>query len=112
MKKLDLAPDEKLIHDGPANMQRGMETVGGWLFLTDSRLVFSSHAFNVQRGVTDIPLRSIRSVQPCWTKFLGFLPISPNSLAVHADTAEHRFVVFERSRWMRAMAPVVPASPV
>lgn len=101
--KIDLAPNEHLIREGAANLQRGIETVGGRLFLTDLRLVFSSHAFNVQTGPTEIPLSAVRSVQPCWTRFLGVLPLAPNSLAVRTDQAEHRFVLFDRSIWAQAI---------
>jgi len=101
--KIDLAPNERLIREGAANLQRGIETVGGHLFLTDRRLVFSSHSFNAQTGVTEIPLHAVRSVEPCWTKFLGFLPLAPNSLAVRTDQGEHRLVLFGRTSWATAI---------
>lgn len=104
---IELAADENLIRDGAANLQRGMEAVGGRLFLTDSRLVFLSHPLNVQTGVTEIPLRTIRSVQPCWTKLLGIIPVTPNSLAVQTDEAEHRFVVVGRANWMRVIQSAI-----
>ena len=101
--KIELRPDEKLLKEDPANLQRGLETVGGRLFLTDSRLVFVSHRFNVQSGPTEIALSDVHSVRPCWTKFLGLLPLLPNSLAVTSTSAEHRFVVFGRSAWAQAI---------
>ena len=103
-----LAPGEILIKEGLANLQRGIETVGGRLFLTDSRLVFCSHLLNVQCGTTYIPLTEVRSVQPCWTKFLGIFPIMPNSLAIHIDGAEYRFVLFARKRWVQAIRSCAP----
>src|SRR5262245_9762271 len=36
--KTPLLADETPVKDGAANMQRGLETVGGWLYLTDMRL--------------------------------------------------------------------------
>lgn len=101
--KIELAPNEKLLREGAANLQRGIETVGGRLFLTDSRLVFSSHRFNVQAGTTEIALSDVRSVQPCWTKFLGIIPLAPNSLSVATGAAEHRFVLFGRMDWAAAI---------
>ena len=101
--KIDLAPNETLIREGPANLQRGLETVGGRLLLTDQRLVFSSHGVNVQTGRTEIPLAEIRSVSPCWTKFLGLLPLAPNSLAVSTSAGEHRLVISGRSQWASAI---------
>lgn len=108
--KIELAPGERMIKEGAANLQRGIETVGGRLFLTDRRLVFASHAFNVQSGATEIPLRDIRSTAPCWTKFLGLIPLMPNSLAVRTDQAEHRFVLFGRGPWADAIGKAM-ASP-
>lgn len=101
--KIDLDVDENLVRDGGANMQRGMEAVGGWLYLTDMRLVFQSHKFNVQTGATEIPLDQVTSVRPCWTKFMGVLPLFPNSLAVTVDQTEHRFVLFGRQQWAAAI---------
>ena len=106
--KIELLPNEQLLREGAANLQRGPETVGGWLFLTNSRLVFSSHRFNVQTGVTEIALSTVRSVQPCWTKFLGFLPVAPNSLSVASESGEHRFVLFRRSAWAEAIRAAAP----
>lgn len=105
--KIDLATDERLLREGAANLQRGLETVGGQLFLTDSRLVFASHRFNVQTGAAAIALSDVRSVRPCWTRLLGFLPVAPNSLAVTATSGDHRFVLSERSVWAEAIQSAV-----
>jgi len=101
--KIELAPSETVIREGGANLQRGWEAVGGRLFLTNTRLAFASHAFNVQTGPTEIPLAAIRQVTPCWTKVLGFLPIAPNSVSVSTDQGELRFVVHGRSEWAAAI---------
>ena len=93
-------PSEKLLKQGPANLQRGIETVGGWLFLTNQRLIFRSHKFNVQKGVVEIDLKHIRGTNPCWTKVLNLVPLVPNSLAVLLDSGlEHRFVLSKRGDW-------------
>lgn len=105
--QMTLSPDERQLRHGAANLQRGIETVGGRLTLTDSRLIFSAHSLNVQTGTTEIPLATIRSVQPCWTRFLGLVPLMPNSLAVRTDQAEYRFVLFNRSRWAQAIQAAV-----
>lgn len=107
--KIELAPGEKILREGAANVQRGIETVGGRLFLTDRRLAFSSHAFNVQTGLTEIPLDAIRATRPCWTRFLGLIPLAPNSLEVRTDNAAHRFVLFGRSEWAQAINQAIAA---
>lgn len=102
--KIDLHAGEKLIREGAANLQRGMETVGGRLFLTDQRLFFQPHSFNVQTGFADIPLGEIRGTKLCWTKFLGIVPLTPNSLAIQtANGSQYRFVLFGRREWATAI---------
>jgi hypothetical protein len=106
MKKMKtpLSPDELQIKDGLANLQRGIEAVGGWLYLTNRRLVFESHSFNIQTGVTEIPLNSITDVRKCWTKFLNLVPVFPNSIAISTkDGREYRLVVFGRQKWIDAI---------
>jgi hypothetical protein len=102
--KIDLRAGETLIREGGANLQRGVEAVGGRLFLTDQRIFFQSHAFNVQTGSTEIALTDIRGTALRWTKFLGVLPLFPNTLAVLTqDGIEHRFVVYGRRKWQAAI---------
>lgn len=89
-------PGEPVLHAGPANHFKGLEGVGGKLFLTDRRLRFRSHAFNVQTHDESYPLASIRSVEPSRT-----LGIVPNGLLVRlADGRTERFVVLRRSEWL------------
>ncbi len=96
-----LAEGETLVRDGSANLQRGIETVGGRLYLTDQRLIFESHSFNVQTGATEISLADIRIVKKCWTRFLNLIPVAPNSMAVITkDDSENRFVILGRAGWM------------
>ena len=103
--KTSLQPMERLVKEGGANLQRGAEAVGGHLYLTNLRLIFESHAFNVQTGSTEISLASIQAMTLCWTKFLGSIPIFPNSLAVTtADGAAYSMVLNNRKEWLRAIA--------
>lgn len=102
--KTKLKRDEFPVKKSGANLQNGIETVGGHLYLTNHRLVFESHAFNVQHGVTKIKLSNIKDMQKCWTKFLGFIPVMPNSLAVYTTQGkEFRFVLFGRDEWIAAI---------
>lgn len=105
--RIHLKSDEKLIRDSAANLQRGLETVGGWLYLTDQRLLFESHGFNIQNGPTEISLSQVKATRPVWTKFLGLLPISPNSLAVFVGDKEYSFVVSNRRQWASAIGAQV-----
>lgn len=83
------------IRAGPANHFKGIEAVGGRLWLTDSHLCFRSHGVNFQIHTQSFPLESIRSVKPCRT-----LWILPNGLLVTLnDGVRHRFVVGRRREW-------------
>ncbi len=102
--KIDLRPGETLFREGGANIRRGVEAVGGRLFLTSERLLFQSHAFNVQTGTTEIALADIRGTALRWTKFLGVLPLFANTLVVQMrDGAEYRFVPHGRMKWQAAI---------
>lgn len=99
-----LLPGEQPIKEGAANLQRGLETVGGRLFLTSHRLVFEPHAVNIQTRVATVELANVQSTRACWTKLLGLIPLLPNSLAVYTkDGTEFRFVLFGRHAWSAAI---------
>ena len=100
--------DEKVIKSGKANLQRGIETVGGVLSLTKDHLRFVPHDTNFQREPVAIGLGEIQSVTKSWTKFLGFIPLFPNSLDVATAAEVYRFVLSDRDGW--ALAMQAPAS--
>lgn len=100
--KTELDAGETVLKSSNANLQRGVETVGGRLHLTDRRLIFESHAFNVQTGASVVALSQIVDAEPVWTLFLGRIPLMPNSLAVRTrERYELRFVLFGRRTWRR-----------
>ena len=102
--KTELKQNEQIIKQGAANLQKGLETVGGKLYLTNQRLVFEAHKINIQGDSTEINLSDIQSSEKCWTKFLGFIPLMPNSLAVYTKAGkEYRFVLFGRGAWAAAI---------
>lgn len=98
-----LEEGEQLVRRGGANLQRGRETVGGFLYLTNRRLVFEAHKFNFQRQSTQIALADIERVVPCWTKFLGVLPLLPNSLSIQTKSGVYDIVLFGRAAWRTAI---------
>jgi hypothetical protein len=98
--KIQLQVDEHILREGLANLERGWEAVGGKLFLTNHRLYFQSHSVNLQTGSTEILIQDIKTITPCWTKFLGRIPLFPNSLSVGTQSgAEYRFVLNRRLEW-------------
>src|SRR5512140_3553314 len=86
---------ETLVKSGAANLQKGVETVGGKLHLTNQRLIFKPRKFNVQTGNVEVALPDVHSSMLAWTKLAGVLPVFPNALAVYTKNGnEFRFTVF------------------
>jgi len=99
--KTALQPGEVVVRVGPANLARGWEAAGGQLTLTNQRLVFEAHRFNLQTHATLIDLSAVTGLEPCWTKLFNLIPLAPNSLAVRTASAEFRFVLHAREAWRR-----------
>lgn len=99
--------NEKVILEGPANHFSGTSGVGGYLFLTNTRLLFLSHREKVQNHELSIPLDEIESADA--GKTLGMIS---NSLVVKrtSDLTE-RFVVHEHERWRDAVLTAKAALP-
>lgn len=101
--KTELNSGEKVIKNGFANLLKGFEGVGGKLYLTSQRLIFESHAINIQRGVTQINLSDVSFLEKCWTKFHS-IPLLPNCLLIRTNKGEEfRFVVNRRNLWASAV---------
>lgn len=99
--------ERDVLRQAPANLQCGMEAVGGRLILTADALLFQPQAFDVRTRSLSIPLRQIVAMQPCWTRLLGLVPIAPTALAVHvSDGNAYRFVIGKREQWMATIASV------
>lgn len=98
-RELALEDGESGLREGPANLFRGIESVGGWLWLTDRRLVFRSHAFALQSGESVWRLASIARAEPAMTMW-----IVPNGLRITlSDGTAHKLVVTDRSGWADAI---------
>ena len=67
-KRIDtLAPklisEEKIDEEIPGSLFRGIEAVGGKIFLTNQRLIFINHSLNIQKGQTNIDYSEMKSVE-------------------------------------------------
>ncbi|MGB6066297.1 MAG: PH domain-containing protein [Desulfomonilaceae bacterium] len=88
---------EDLVKEGGANYFRNIEAVGGWIYLTDQRLLFKSHSINVQRHELSIPLEKISEAKPCMT-----YGIIPNGVKIRtSDGNTEKFVVEDRKDWVK-----------
>ncbi|WP_339667314.1 GRAM domain-containing protein [Maribacter arcticus] len=93
--KSELDAEEKIEIEGPANLFRGMEGVGGKIFLTDKKLVFKSHKINVQKGQTNIEYKNIKEIIRRKTAKI----IDNGFRIITNDNKEFDFVVNERDLW-------------
>jgi hypothetical protein len=83
---------EALITWERANLFRGIEAVGGLIILTDKRIIFQPHLFNIQRSVVEIPLKDVVEVRERNT-----YEIVPNGMLVKTRSGEeYKFVVPDR----------------
>jgi hypothetical protein len=106
---IELQADEQILRESRANMKRRAEQAAGRLRLTDRRLIFEPRGYNRDRESEAFPRTAITAVGGRWTKFFGFVPLAPNTLAVTLDTGrELSFIVPERDAWIAALTS--PAS--
>lgn len=95
---IELAHDEKLVMDGWANHFVGSLSDSGHMFLTTQRLIFHAHRINLFGQHGTLPVADIREMLP------GRVPTELT--LVLADGSRHRFAVWHRRRWMRAIEAV------
>ena len=92
---IDTAADEVIVFETPANHFKGVEGVGGKLYLTNKRLVFKSHKFNIQNHQISLNLSNIEMVNRYNT-----LGLVDNGLAVTSNNRVEKFVVEQREEWI------------
>ena len=85
--------------EGPANLFRGIEGVGGRIFLTSKKVIFKSHKMNIQRGQTGIEYQNIKELVERKTAKI----IDNGIRIVTNDSKEYDFVVNERDLWFEEM---------
>ena len=87
---------ENVLFQSPANHFRGIESVGGWLVLTDQRLLFQPHRFNIQKEEWSLPLSDLIRMEP--RRSFGILPTGMGAVTT---AGEERFMVEKRMPWLR-----------
>lgn len=93
---IKLQTGENIIKEGVANHFKGIESVGGRLFLTNQRIYFISHNLNIQNHELSIPLDQILEVGKRNT-----LGIVPNGMFINLKTGEsEKFVIWGRNDWI------------
>ena len=95
----DLTQSEQVEVEGPANLFRGIEGVGGKLFLTNKKAIFRSHKMNIQTGQTDINYEDITEIIERKTAKL-----IDNGIRIKiASGKKFDFVVNEREKWIEKL---------
>lgn len=94
--KPELSENEQIEIEGPANLFRGIEGVGGKIFLTNNRLIFKSHQLNIQKGQTNIDYQNIHEVLKRKTAKV----VDNGFRIVTKDAKTYDFVVNEREVWL------------
>lgn len=93
---LVLAEGETVRHTGGANLLRDGVGVGGWLALTDRRLVFHSHQFNHTRPEIDRPAADVAACE-------GFGMLRNGLTVRFRDGGTEQFRVMGRTHWLELL---------
>lgn len=96
---IDTEPDETIIFQTPANHFKGIEGVGGKLYLTNKRLIFKSHKFNIQNHELSTNLTDINSVDRY--KTLGV--VNNGLLIITNNNTTEKFVVEQADQWLKKL---------
>jgi hypothetical protein len=94
--KIKIDPEEKMIFQTGAKHFKGMEAVGGKLCLTDKRIIFKSHRFNIQNHELIIKLTDIKEIN----RFRP-LDLTDNGLSIQTnEQRKEKFVVEKIEEWL------------
>jgi hypothetical protein len=97
--KINMLTGENILFDTGANHFKGAEGVGGKLYLTNQRLVFKSHNFNIQNHELSINLSDIEQVERYKVAGLINKGLSVTTL----DNKTEKFVVQQIDEWMNQL---------
>jgi hypothetical protein len=93
--KIETDRDEHIVFESAANHFKGIEGVGGKLYLTNKRLIFKSHKLNIQNHQLAINIADISGIGRF--KTLGLVNNGLIVSTIHNNT--ERFVVEEADAW-------------
>ena len=100
-KGMDLAlqPDESILFETDANHFKGIEAVGGRLYLTNQRLVFVSHQINVQKHLWAVLPASVQKAE----RYRPML-LSNNGIRITTADGVEKFVVEQPQEWLQRLS--------
>jgi hypothetical protein len=91
--KTILKANESIKIKKAANLFRGFEGVGGFLFVTNQKLIFEPHTLNIQRQPLEIDFKDIAKIKPRYTLYI----ISNGVSVIQKNGTEFKFVVWGRT---------------
>jgi hypothetical protein len=97
--KINTLTDERILFETGANHFKGAEGVGGRLYLTNQRLVFKSHKFNIQNHELSIRLSDIRQIE----KYKIWGLINKGLSVTTLDNKTEKFVVQQMDEWINQL---------
>ena len=100
--------NESTIKEGKANRVMLLASQGGNLHLSNKRIVFVSHKFNLGKGTISIDLKDILTYGRGCT-FNLFFPIPiPNAIKIITrDGNTFRFTVYGRKKWIAGLEQII-----
>jgi len=96
--KVDTDPDENIVFQTPANHFKGVEGVGGKLYLTNKRLIFKSHKLNIQNHQLLISLEDINNADRYKT-----LGVNNGLSIITKQNMTEKFVVEQVDKWIEKL---------
>ena len=93
--KIDTDENEDILFETLANHFKGVEAVGGKLFLTNKRLVFKSHKLNIQNHQLTLNISDIQKVDRY--KTMGLVNNGLSVTTINGST--DKFVVQQPDEW-------------
>ena len=101
--EIETGPGETILFETPANHFKGIEGVGGKLYLTNKRLVFKSHKLNIQNHQLSLELTEIENAAR--RKSAGIIN---NGISVTTkDKKTEKFVVEQPQKWVEELAQLL-----
>ncbi len=98
--RVDTGPGEEILFQTAANHFKGVEAVGGKLFLTNKRLIFKSHKLNIQNHQLSISLPDIDRNDRY--KTLGL--VNNGQAITTKQNVTEKFVVDRVEEWLQHLA--------
>ncbi|MEF9984096.1 MAG: GRAM domain-containing protein [Oscillospiraceae bacterium] len=106
---IKLADNEKILHEGKANMFNIFILRSGQLYITNKRIVFEGNGMNMGKEYASVDLSDVLSYTNSLTVtlFRLFIPI-PNAIKIVSKKGDNfKFRVYNREKWLKTIATII-----